>query len=80
MAFIIIPHFLPIPRGLGRPRRLTRVLAPSVGRDILPLSTTALCRERSQVEPPLDGSTSLDTAGGACPQILTPFGHSEPQI
>jgi hypothetical protein len=46
MAPVIIPHFLSILRFLGRPRLLTRVSAPSVGRDIHPISTTALFRER----------------------------------
>ena len=49
MAFLIIPHVLSIPRWLGRPRRLTRGAAPSVGRDIPPMATTALCRARSPV-------------------------------
>jgi hypothetical protein len=50
MASVIIPHFFSIPRWFGRPRLLTHVSAPSVGRDIHPLSPTALFRERSQVD------------------------------
>ena len=46
MVPVIIPHFLSILRFLGRPRLLTRVSAPSVGRDIPPISTTVLFRER----------------------------------
>ena len=50
MAFLIIPHLRFSPRWLGRPRLLTRLAAPSVGRAIHPISTTALFRERSQVD------------------------------
>jgi hypothetical protein len=51
MAPVIIPYFLSLRRFLGRPRLLTRVSAPSVGRESHPTSTTALLRERSLVAP-----------------------------
>src|SRR5262245_52549246 len=50
MALVIIPHFLSIPREFGRLQLLTRVSAPSVRRALHPTSTTALFRERPQVD------------------------------
>ena len=38
MAVVIIPHFLAIPRWLGRPRLLTRLARLPVGRDIRPFA------------------------------------------
>ena len=46
----IIPYFRSLRRALGRPRLLTRVSAPSVGRESHPTSTPALFRERSLVD------------------------------
>jgi hypothetical protein len=46
----IIPYFRSLRRALGRPRLLTRVSAPAVGRESHPTSTPALFRERSLVD------------------------------
>jgi hypothetical protein len=64
MITVIIPHFLANPRFLGRPRLLTRVSALSVERDIHPISTTALFRERSPV-----ATLSMAAHNGADPVV-----------
>ena len=67
MITVIIPHFLANPRFLGRPRLLTRVSALSVGRDLQPMSTTALFRERSPTTP-----LSMAAPHGADPVVRRP--------